>query len=117
MYIESPKSSAASSGIDQQSMLRNRGTKHVSQKEWEERPRKGLFFRCAQPYSPQHRCPEGKLRVLLLADDEDVTGEGKIFLVEVETAVKENEVRRIRGSHLETNSVGKWQDRGGFLGG
>lgn len=91
-HYESPRSSIASSGNGQQSVLRNRGTKHISQKDWEERRKIGLCFRCAQSYSPQHHCPEGKLR-LLLADD-DVNEDGEIVLAEAETGEEEDEVQK-----------------------
>ncbi|XP_076894751.1 uncharacterized protein LOC143547139 [Bidens hawaiensis] len=50
---------------------RGRGVRSLSRTEWEDRRKKGLCFRCGQQYGPTHKCPEGKLRVLLLGDDED----------------------------------------------
>ncbi|KAJ9547085.1 hypothetical protein OSB04_019628 [Centaurea solstitialis] len=57
---------------------RNRGVRSLSRTEWEDRRKKGLCFRCGQAYGPTHKCPEGKLRVLLLADDEPGDDEGEI---------------------------------------
>ncbi|KAD6454362.1 hypothetical protein E3N88_09068 [Mikania micrantha] len=61
---------------------RDRGMRSLSQTEWEERRKKGLCFRCGQLYGPTHRCPEGKLRVLLLGDDEEEGDKGDQFLLE-----------------------------------
>ncbi|KAL4567311.1 hypothetical protein LXL04_022892 [Taraxacum kok-saghyz] len=56
--------------------VRDRGTRSLSRTDWEERRRKGLCFRCGQLFGPAHKCPEGKLRILLLGDDEDEHTEG-----------------------------------------
>ncbi|KAD5803551.1 hypothetical protein E3N88_14911 [Mikania micrantha] len=50
---------------------KERGVRSLSRTEWEERRKKGLCFRCGQAYGPAHKCPKGKLRVLLLGDDDD----------------------------------------------
>ncbi|XP_076920920.1 uncharacterized protein LOC143582177 [Bidens hawaiensis] len=47
-----------------------RGVRSLSRSEWDDRRKKGLCFRCGQQYGPAHKCPEGKLRVILLGDDE-----------------------------------------------
>ncbi|KAM0043609.1 putative nucleotidyltransferase, Ribonuclease H [Helianthus debilis subsp. tardiflorus] len=54
-----------------QSSPRDRGVRSLSRTEYEDRRKKGLCFRCGQQYGPPHKCPEGKLRVLLLGEDED----------------------------------------------
>ena len=38
--------------------------------------RNGLCFKCGQTFSPQHKCPDGHLHVLLLSDDEELGVEG-----------------------------------------
>ncbi|KAJ0818857.1 putative nucleotidyltransferase, Ribonuclease H [Helianthus annuus] len=58
---------------------RDRGIRSLSRTEWEDRRKKGLCFRCGQQYGPAHKCPEGKLRILLLGDDESDTSEGENF--------------------------------------
>ncbi|WCJ33627.1 Transposon Tf2-6 polyprotein [Euphorbia peplus] len=64
------------------SQNRNRGFRSLTRTEWEERRKKGLCYRCGQAYGPAHKCPEGKLRVILLADDEEVSEEGEILRFE-----------------------------------
>nr|GEV23979.1 putative nucleotidyltransferase, ribonuclease H [Tanacetum cinerariifolium] len=48
--------------------------------EWEDRRRKALCFSCGQKYSTQHKCLEGTLRILLLAEGEEVDDNGEIRL-------------------------------------
>ena len=50
----------------------------MSRAELEERRRKRLCFKCGQQYSPLHKCPEGKFRILLLSDDEGLDESGEI---------------------------------------
>nr|GEU80871.1 retrotransposon-related protein [Tanacetum cinerariifolium] len=64
------------------STLRSSGTRHLKKQEWEDRKRKGLCFSCGQKYSPQHKCSEGTLRILLLAEGEEVDDNGEIRLAE-----------------------------------
>ncbi|KAL4563179.1 hypothetical protein LXL04_027215 [Taraxacum kok-saghyz] len=54
---------------------RSRGVRSLSKTEYEERRKKGLCYRCGQQFGPHHKCPEAKLRVLLLGDDEDYKDE------------------------------------------
>ncbi|KAD4586644.1 hypothetical protein E3N88_24245 [Mikania micrantha] len=58
------------------------GVRSLSRTEWEERCKKGLCYKCGQPFSPAHKCPEGQLRVLLLGDDESDGLEGLHFQLE-----------------------------------
>ncbi|GJX95678.1 retrotransposon-related protein [Tanacetum coccineum] len=62
--------------------LRSSGTRYLTKKEWEDRRRKGLCFSCGQKYSPQHKCSEGTLRILLLAEGEELDDNGEIQLAE-----------------------------------
>ncbi|KAL4570019.1 hypothetical protein LXL04_025668 [Taraxacum kok-saghyz] len=55
---------------------RNRGVRSLSKTEYEDRRKKGLCYRCGQQFGPSHKCPEAKLRVLLLGDDEDYPDDG-----------------------------------------
>ncbi|XP_071739339.1 uncharacterized protein [Rutidosis leptorrhynchoides] len=59
-------------------------TKHLSKTDWEDYRRRGLCYRCGQKYTPQHKCVEGQLRVLLLADGEELNDEGEIRCIEQE---------------------------------
>uniref|UniRef100_A0A251UQ20 Putative retrotransposon gag domain-containing protein n=1 Tax=Helianthus annuus TaxID=4232 RepID=A0A251UQ20_HELAN len=61
---------------------RDRGIRSLSRTEWEERQKKGQCYKCGQPYSPTHTCPNGKLRVMLLGDDEPDEFEGLHFQLE-----------------------------------
>ncbi|KAM0045658.1 putative retrotransposon gag domain-containing protein [Helianthus debilis subsp. tardiflorus] len=61
---------------------RDRGVRSLSRTEWEERRKKGQCYKCGQPYSPTHTCPNGKLRVMLLGDDEPDGFEGLHFQLE-----------------------------------
>ncbi|KAJ9548687.1 hypothetical protein OSB04_021230, partial [Centaurea solstitialis] len=54
------------------------GTRHLTKQEWEDRRKRGLCFSCGQKYSPQHKCTEGQLRVILLADGEEMDDDGEI---------------------------------------
>ncbi|KAM0042733.1 putative nucleotidyltransferase, Ribonuclease H [Helianthus debilis subsp. tardiflorus] len=65
-----PKSSFSVTDLGQNSPC-DRGMRSLSRTEWEDRRKKGLCFRCGQQYGPTHRCPEAKLRVLLLGEDEE----------------------------------------------
>ncbi|KAC9819658.1 hypothetical protein E3N88_45226 [Mikania micrantha] len=58
---------------------RDRGVRSLSRTEREERRKKGLCHKCGQLYGPSHKCPEGKLHVLLLGDDESDGHEGLHF--------------------------------------
>ncbi|KAK7288441.1 hypothetical protein RIF29_01900 [Crotalaria pallida] len=68
-----------------------RGTHNLTAKEWEERRRKGLCFRCAQPFNAGHRCPDPKLRVMLLGEDEELNEEGEIVFAEGDDDVEGEE--------------------------
>ncbi|KAJ9546446.1 hypothetical protein OSB04_018989 [Centaurea solstitialis] len=72
---------------------RNRGFRSLTRTEWEERRKKGLCFRCGQIFGPAHKCPEGSMRVLLLADDEHLDAEGAIRAMD---AWEEAETSKIR---------------------
>ncbi|KAD2805797.1 hypothetical protein E3N88_39174 [Mikania micrantha] len=61
---------------------RERGMRSLSRTEWEERRKKGLCYRCGQVYGPAHRCPEGKLRILLLGEDEEESEKGEQLVLE-----------------------------------
>ncbi|KAD6453740.1 hypothetical protein E3N88_08446 [Mikania micrantha] len=62
---------------------RDKGVRTLSRTEWEERRKKGLCYRCGQLYGPTHRCPEGKLRVLLLGKYEDTSDLGEQLMMTV----------------------------------
>ncbi|KAJ9554042.1 hypothetical protein OSB04_018087 [Centaurea solstitialis] len=72
---------------------RNRGFRSLTRTEWEERCKKGLCFRCGQIFGPAHKCPEGSMRVLVLADDEHLDAEGAIRAMD---AWEEAETSKIR---------------------
>ncbi|KAL6578234.1 hypothetical protein OROMI_010562 [Orobanche minor] len=61
---------------------RNRGIRSLTRTEWDERRKKGLCFRCGQQYGPTHKCPEGKLRILLLGEDEEEPDPGSLVSME-----------------------------------
>lgn len=71
-------------------------TRHLTKAEWEDRRRWGLCFSCGQRYSPQHKCVENQLGVLLHADGEELTEEGEIHSIEL-------------GENIEIESVGECQ--------
>ncbi|KAD6454987.1 hypothetical protein E3N88_09693 [Mikania micrantha] len=76
------KTTSTSSMENSQLFQKNRGVRSLSRTEWGERRKKGLCYKCGQPFSPTHKCPEGQLRVLLLGDDELDTLEGLHFQLE-----------------------------------
>lgn len=51
-------------------------TRHLSKSEWEERRRLVLCFRCGQKYTPQHKFSAGQLRIMLLADGDEISDDG-----------------------------------------
>lgn len=57
----------------------------LSKSDWEERRRLGLCFSYGQKYSPQHKCASGQLRIMLLADDDEVTEDGEMRLADLDT--------------------------------
>ena len=56
-----------------------KGVRHITRAEPNKRQCKSLCFKCAHPFSPQHKCSKGYLRVLLLSDDEDVGAKRDLF--------------------------------------
>ncbi|KAL6581229.1 hypothetical protein OROMI_007152 [Orobanche minor] len=68
--------------IPQSDANRNRGVRSLSRADWEDRRRKGLCYRCGLQFGPTHKCPEGKLRILLLGDDEVSPDDGLIAYLE-----------------------------------
>ncbi|KAL4587886.1 hypothetical protein LXL04_000762 [Taraxacum kok-saghyz] len=54
------------------------GTRNLSKTEWEDRRRKGLCFNCGLKYSPQHKCTEGSMRILLLTDSDETDDSGDL---------------------------------------
>ncbi|GKE00053.1 hypothetical protein Tco_1388036, partial [Tanacetum coccineum] len=64
------------------STFRSSGTRNLTKQEWEDKRRKVLCFSCGQKYSPQHKCSEGTLHILLLAEGEEVDDNGEIRLGE-----------------------------------
>ncbi|XP_065847563.1 uncharacterized protein [Euphorbia lathyris] len=69
---------------------RNRIRSNLSAKELEERRRKGLCFKCALPYSPQHRCKIGELR--LTVTENDLFFESDASFLESEVSAITNEL-------------------------
>ncbi|KAD4586658.1 hypothetical protein E3N88_24259 [Mikania micrantha] len=63
---------------------RDRGIRSLTRTEWEDMQKKGLCFWCGQQYGPTHKCPEGKLRVLLLGEGELSPREGDHLLLEAD---------------------------------
>nr|GEV03683.1 Ty3/gypsy retrotransposon protein [Tanacetum cinerariifolium] len=77
-----PKQTVVHSNDRPNSTLYSSGTRHLTKQKWEDRRRKGLCFSCGQKYSPQHKCLEGTLRILLLAEVEELDDNGEIRLAE-----------------------------------
>lgn len=80
--LPSPRPSVAAPSESSQVLHRDRGVRSLSRAEWEERRKKGLCFRCGQQFGPAHKCPEGKLRVLLLGEDEYETNGDNLYQYE-----------------------------------
>ncbi|KAD5317071.1 hypothetical protein E3N88_17017 [Mikania micrantha] len=78
-----PSKSMSQSSSSTSVFQRDRGVRSLSRSEWEDRRKKGLCFRCGHQFGPAHKCPEGKLRVLLLGDDEYEAEEGEQLLLEM----------------------------------
>lgn len=57
-------------------------TRHLTATEWDDRRKKGLCFKCGLKYSPQHKCTDGGLRILLLADGESIDENGEVLCAE-----------------------------------
>ncbi|KAJ9561998.1 hypothetical protein OSB04_007158 [Centaurea solstitialis] len=72
---------------------RNRGFRSLTRTEWEERRKKGLCFRCGQTFGPTHKCPEGTMRGLLLADDEHLDAEGEVRSMDAWEEVESSKIR------------------------
>ncbi|KAL4588274.1 hypothetical protein LXL04_001157 [Taraxacum kok-saghyz] len=62
---------------------RTPNVRHLTSSEWEERRKKGFCFKCGQRYSPQHKCADGGLRILLLAAGETLGADGEVHNAEV----------------------------------
>ncbi|GER55135.1 peptidase aspartic, partial [Striga asiatica] len=50
---------------------KSRVARQYSHQEYLDMRAKGLCFRCKQPYSPMHDCPQKSLRALIAAEDEN----------------------------------------------
>ncbi|KAL4576939.1 hypothetical protein LXL04_013040 [Taraxacum kok-saghyz] len=102
---------------------RERGMRSLSRTEWEDRRKKGLCFRCGQQFGPAHKCPEGKLRILLLGDDEE-EGDNMVLQltddipapIEDDLPVGSCSVLERFGSHTEITSGGKMLKLEGAIG-
>ncbi|WJX10635.1 hypothetical protein P8452_01329 [Trifolium repens] len=68
---------------DRRTGPRDRGFTHLSYNELMDRKRKGLCFKCKQPFQKGHQCPEKHLRVLVVDDEVDGEEEGCMLAVEV----------------------------------
>ncbi|KAD3069091.1 hypothetical protein E3N88_36971 [Mikania micrantha] len=78
-----PSKSMSQSSSSTSVFQRDRGVCSLSRSKWEDRRKKGLCFWCGLQFGPAHKCPEGKLRVLLLGDDEYEAEEGEQLLLEM----------------------------------
>lgn len=47
----------------------------LTEEEIQHRWSKGLCFKCDEKFGPGHRCKNKQLQVLILADEEDCSGE------------------------------------------
>ncbi|KAL4578162.1 hypothetical protein LXL04_014281 [Taraxacum kok-saghyz] len=83
---------------------RTPNVRHLTSSEWEERRKKGLCFRCGQRYSPQHKCADGGLRVLLLADGETLGADGEVYSAEILSDEEEEENAEGTCNSLELSS-------------
>ncbi|KAD4385333.1 hypothetical protein E3N88_25501 [Mikania micrantha] len=112
-HLGSSTKPGSSLAIDSgQSNSRERGVRSLSRTEWEERRKKGLCFRCGQQFGPTHKCPEGKLRILLLGDDEIDSSEGAHWLLEAD-GTGEPPDSTLTGTCLALESAGLLVDTGG----
>ncbi|KAD1982855.1 hypothetical protein E3N88_42067 [Mikania micrantha] len=101
----------SSSSSNSSNVSRDRGVRSLSRTEWQDRRKKGLCYRCGQQYGPAHKCPKGKLRILLLGEDEDDSGEGEHQLLELEAPLSTptppltgSEARKRPGNQLRKHS-------------
>ena len=68
---------------------RNRGVRTLPYAEYTKRRNEGRCYHCGLAYSPGHRCPEKSLRIVILAEDEQINDEGEITLLEREKGTEE----------------------------
>lgn len=94
--LSSPRPVVSTPSDGSQVVHKDRGVRSLSRTEWEDRRKKGLCFRCGQQFGPAHKCPEGKLRVLLLGEDECETNGGNLYQYE-ELGSPEPSLRDITG--------------------
>ncbi|KAD2804662.1 hypothetical protein E3N88_38039 [Mikania micrantha] len=106
------KHSVPSNSSGSSTFSRDRGYRSLSRTEWEDRRKKGLCYRCGQQYGPAHKCPEGKLRILLLGDDEDVVNEGEHQLLESEVPTGDHDTQ-LSGTCLTLEFEGLLAETGG----
>ncbi|KAL4588404.1 hypothetical protein LXL04_001290 [Taraxacum kok-saghyz] len=59
-------------------------TRHLPKAEWEERRRLGLCFGCGQKFTPQHKCTAGQLRIMLLAEGDELSDTGEVRLLDLD---------------------------------
>ncbi|KAD6454822.1 hypothetical protein E3N88_09528 [Mikania micrantha] len=88
---------------------RDRGIRSLSRIEWEEWRQQ---YRCGQQFGPAHECSEGKLRNLLLGDDEIVNGNGDKYGLDAIGSSKPFETL-ILGNCLALEQDGILVDTGG----
>jgi hypothetical protein len=96
---------------DRRNGPRDRGFTHLSYNELMDRKRKGLCFKCKQPFQPGHQCPEKHLRVLIVDDEVDGEEEGRMLAVEVGDEEVEGELSLMNfyqlgsGEHAKPQSI------------
>lgn len=71
------------------SQTRGKGTRHLPYPEYVRRRDKGLCYHCGLAFGTGHRCPEKSLRVVILAEDEELNDAGEIVALETETGEEE----------------------------
>ncbi|RYR53370.1 hypothetical protein Ahy_A06g028436 isoform M [Arachis hypogaea] len=78
----------------------NSGTRRLSNEDWAERQRKGLFFRCGEKWGPDHRCSMKHYQIILLGEDAEEEAEGDELDQESEIpSLKEQGSRSFKASN------------------
>lgn len=74
--------SVAKPGVRGASGSRGKGTRHLPYPEYVKRRDEGRCYHCGLAFGSGHRCPEKSLRVVILAEDEQINDEGEIVAME-----------------------------------
>jgi hypothetical protein len=77
-----PRNERPTQNEGQRAGPRDRGFTHLTYNELMDRKKKGLCFKCKQPFHLMHQCPEKHLRIMVVDDEANGGEEGDLLAVD-----------------------------------